>query len=60
MEEKLYIKLYTNCSVCIGKGVTETSNFRNTNVCPACKGAGKKEVFVNVEDFKKILDKKND
>ena len=60
MEEKLYIKLYTDCSVCLGKGVVDNSSFRNTNVCPVCKGIGKKEFLVGLEDFKKLLkDDKN-
>jgi len=60
MEGKLYIKLYTDCSVCIGKGVVNNSSFRNTNICPVCKGAGKKEIFVDLDEFKKMLsDDKN-
>lgn len=60
MEEKMYIKLYTNCSVCLGKGVVESASFRNTNVCPVCKGSGKKECLTTLDEFKKMLfDDKN-
>lgn len=55
MKENLYIKTYTKCSICVGKGVIDTSSFRGTNVCPACKGAGKKEHFITLEEFKKLL-----
>lgn len=55
MEEKMYIKTYTNCSICLGRGIIENSSFRNTNVCPSCKGIGKKEFFLLLEDFKNIL-----
>jgi hypothetical protein len=60
MEDKMYIKIYTNCSVCIGKGIVESVSFRNTNVCPVCKGAGKNEHLITLEEFKKmLLDDKN-
>jgi len=55
MKEKIYIKTYTNCSICVGRGIVENTSFRNTNFCPICKGSGKKEVFVDLEEFKKIL-----
>jgi DnaJ-class molecular chaperone len=55
MEQEIFIKIYINCSICLGKGVTE-QNLRNTNICPGCKGAGKREHFVKINEFKKMLD----
>jgi DnaJ-class molecular chaperone len=53
--DEIFIKIYSNCAVCLGKGNVE-SNFRNSNICPSCKGSGKYEQFIKINDFYKILE----
>lgn len=48
------VKIYSNCSICLGKGTVET-NFRNSNICPSCRGTGKFEQFLKLEDLLKII-----
>ena len=53
-EQVVYVKVYTTCSICLGKGEFEFSFLPKK--CRNCLGTGKKESLITIEDFKKLLD----
>ena len=52
IKQEVYFKMYTSCSVCGGKGSFDYV----TKVCPVCKGRGKNEKFLTIEELKKLLE----
>ena len=53
-EQAVYVKVYTTCSFCLGKGEFDFTFVPKK--CVSCLGTGKKENFVTIKEFKLILE----
>ena len=53
-EQGIYLKMYTLCSACLGKGSFVA--FSRTRTCLVCKGRGDHEKLITLEELKKLLE----
>ena len=51
--KEIHLKVYTKCSLCDGKGQRDYIFMPKT--CPVCKGIGKNEKFITLEELKNLL-----